>query len=97
MTLPGKNWHINKIANRARRAIESLKLEAQEKILEELDRLQNDPFSGNVRKIKGEEDIFRLRMGSYRIYFKVVFSSRSIEILLFDHRGAIKNKKIKRL
>jgi mRNA interferase RelE/StbE len=97
VTSPGEGWRISKIANRARRAIESLSLEAQERILEKLDRLQKDPFSGNVKKIKGQEDIFRLRSGSYRIYFRVVSSSRSIEILLFDHRGAIKNKTIKRL
>lgn len=97
MASAGKGWCINKIANRARRAIESLDLEAQEKILDQLDRLQKDPFSGDVKKIKGQEDIFRLRLGSYRIYFRVTFSSRSIEILVFDPRGAIKNKTFKRL
>jgi mRNA interferase RelE/StbE len=97
VTSPGEGWRISKIANRARRAVESLSLDAQERILEELDRLQKDPFSGDVKKIKGHEDIFRLRSGNYRIYFRVIFSSRSIEILLFDHRGAIKNKTIKKL
>jgi mRNA-degrading endonuclease RelE of RelBE toxin-antitoxin system len=39
----------------------------QEKILEELDELQKNPFSGDVKKIKGQEDIFRLRSGRFRI------------------------------
>src|SRR4030042_2425061 len=97
MASPGEGWRISKIANKARRAIESLSLEEQVRILKELDRLQKDLFSGDVKKIKGQEDIFRLRSGSYRIYFRVIFLSRSIEILLFDHRGAIKNKTIQRL
>jgi mRNA-degrading endonuclease RelE of RelBE toxin-antitoxin system len=69
----------------------------QEKILEELDELEGNPFSGDVKKIKGQEDIFRLRSGRFRIYFRLIISVRSIEILLFDHRGAIKNKTVKRL
>jgi mRNA-degrading endonuclease RelE of RelBE toxin-antitoxin system len=65
--------------------------------LTELEGLQRDPFSGNVKKIKGKKDIFRLRSGSFRVYFRIVPSSRCIEILLFDQRGAIKNKTLERL
>jgi mRNA-degrading endonuclease RelE of RelBE toxin-antitoxin system len=67
VTSPGGGWRISKIANSARRAIESLSPEMQEKILEELDELQKNPFSGDVKKIKGQEDIFRLRSGRFRI------------------------------
>ena len=97
MTSHGESWRISKIANEARRAIESLDLETQERILTELEGLQTDPFSGHVKKIKGKKDIFRLRSGRFRVYFRIVSSSRSIEILLFDLRGAIKNKTLERL
>ena len=97
MTSAEENWCIGKIANTARRSIESLDLETQEKILAELEGLQTDPFSGDVKRIKGKKDIFRLRSGKFRVYFRVLFSSRLIEILLFDQRGAIKDKNVQRL
>lgn len=97
MTSPGESWRISKIANEARRAIESLDLETQEKILTELEGLQADPFMGNVKKIKGKLDIFRLRSGRFRIYFRINAASRLIEILLFDRRSAIKDKNVQRL
>lgn len=97
MTLPEGSWRISKIANEARRAIDSLDLETQERILTELDGLQADPFSGDIKRIKGKKNIFRLRSGRFRIYFQILFSSRSIEVLLFDQRGAIKNKDLQRL
>jgi mRNA-degrading endonuclease RelE of RelBE toxin-antitoxin system len=95
--LPEESWRISKIANEARRAIESLDLDAQERILKELEGLQADPFSGDVKRIKGKKDIFRLRSGRFRIYFRIIPLSRSIEILLFDQRGAIKIKNLQRL
>jgi mRNA-degrading endonuclease RelE of RelBE toxin-antitoxin system len=97
VTSPGESWRISKIANEARRAIESLDLETQEKILTELEGLQADPFMGNVKKIKGKLDIFRLRSGRFRIYFRINAASRLIEILLFDRRSAIKDKNVQRL
>lgn len=97
MTSYGGSWRIRRIANEARRTIESLDLDIQERVLDELDRLQQDPFSGDIKRIKGKPDIFRLRFGKFRIYFRMIPSSRLIEVLLFDQRGSIKDKTIQRL
>ena len=94
MTSPGESWRISKIANEARRAIESLDLDTQDRILTELEGLQANPFLGEVKRIKGKKDIYRLRSGRFRIYFRMTLLSRSIEILLFDQRSAIKDKNI---
>jgi len=66
-------------------------------ILTELEVLQADPFWGDVKRIKGKKDIYRLRSGRFRIYFRIIPSSHLIEILLFDQRGAIKDKNVQRL
>ena len=97
MTSPGESWRISKIANEARRAIESLDLDTQDRILTELEGLQANPFLGDVKRIKGKKDIYRLRSGRFRIYFRMTLLSRSIEILLFDQRSAIKDNNIQRL
>lgn len=52
--------------------------------------------SWRISKI-ANEGIFRLRSGRFRIYFRIILATRSIEILLFDKRGAIKDKDIQRL
>jgi len=97
VTSSGESWRISKIANEARRAIEALDLDTQERILTELEGLQANPFLGDVKRIKGKKDIYRLRSGGFRIYFRIILLSRSIEIILFDKRGAIKDKDIQRL
>ncbi len=97
MTSPEESWRISKIANEARRAIGSLDLETQERILTELEGLQANPFLGDVKRIKGKKDIYRRRSGRFRVYFRIIPLSRSIEILLFDQRSAIKDKNVQRL
>lgn len=97
MTSSGESWRISKIANEARRAIESLDLDTQERMLTELEGLQANPFLGDVKRIKGKKGMYRLRSGRFRVYFRIIAASRSIEILLFDQRGAIKNKNLQRL
>jgi mRNA-degrading endonuclease RelE of RelBE toxin-antitoxin system len=62
-----------------------------------LENLQTDPFSGDIKRIKGKEDIFRLRLGSFRVYFRVITAARAIEILLVNQRSAIKKKNLQRL
>ena len=97
MTSPAGSWRISKIANEARKVIESLDLETQELVLIKLESLQANPFDGDIKKIKGKKDIYRLRVQSLRIYFRLNMSLRTIEILLIDKRGQIKDRSIGRL
>ncbi len=97
MTSPAASWRISKIANEARKAIGSLDLETQELILIKLEMLQANPFDGDIKKIKGKKNIYRLRVQSLRIYFRLNISLRTIEILLIDKRGQIKDRSLERL
>lgn len=97
MTSPAESWRISKIANSARRTLADLDVEIQWRILLTLEGMQADPFGGDVKKIKGKEDLFRLRVESYRIYFRLDRKARAIEIVLIDKRGQIKDKSIERL
>jgi mRNA-degrading endonuclease RelE of RelBE toxin-antitoxin system len=92
-----KRWIIRKIAKTAGRNIENLDYEHQEKVLLRLEELQVNPFQGDVKKIQGKFNTYRLRMGEYRLYFRLVPESGSIEILLFESQGGLKKKTIQRL
>ncbi len=90
-------WTITRIARTAAAKIESLDPELQEQVLLRLDELQANPYQGDVKKIHGKFNIYRLRIGEYRLYFRLIPESRTIEILLFESRSAIKKKTIQRL
>jgi len=40
--------------------------------------MEKDPFRGDVVNLKGEEDTWRRRVGSYRLLFKVLSKERAI-------------------
>jgi len=92
-----KKWTIRKIARTAAAKIEDLNPKLQEKVLIRLDELQINPHQGDVKKVEGKTDIYRLRIGEHRLYFRLLPESFSIEILLFESRSSIKKKTIQRL
>lgn len=97
MTSKGKKWRITKIANNARKNILALEEEEQTDVLSQLELLEINPYGIDIKKISGKKNIYRGRIGSYRYYFRLVSSSNSIEILLFEARGSIKKKNIQRM
>jgi mRNA-degrading endonuclease RelE of RelBE toxin-antitoxin system len=94
---PGRPWRIAKIARSAEKTLRTLEASRLSGILSELEALQTDPFSGDLKKVKGKRDIFRRRFEGYRIYFRLCPEMRSIDILLIDIRGDIKDRTIQKL
>ena len=58
------------------------------RIVEMLRDFENGPWAGDVVKIKGEENKWRRRVGSYRIFYFVHQESSLIEILEIERRGS---------
>jgi mRNA interferase RelE/StbE len=62
--------------------------ELQNRILEHLEVLTQDPFAHGTIKLKGET-AYRVRVGDYRIVFDVDTGVRMITVLAVDHRSSI--------
>jgi mRNA-degrading endonuclease RelE of RelBE toxin-antitoxin system len=97
VTSKSKKWRIKKIANNARKNILAQDQESRKKVLHHLERLEINPFDCSIKKVAGKKNIYRGRIGHYRYYFRLTVTSKSIEILLFDTRGSIKQKNIQRM
>ncbi len=48
-----------------------------------------DPFAAKPRKVKGEEDTFRLRVGDYRILFFIDEEQKIVTVSRVDKRSRI--------
>lgn len=70
-----------KVKRKAIRDLERLPKDYRLKVLEVLDRLRTDPIlfrSYDLKKLKGLEDTFRIRLGNLGIVYTIVWSSRAI-------------------
>jgi mRNA-degrading endonuclease RelE of RelBE toxin-antitoxin system len=48
--------------------------------------LPNNPFYGDIQKMKGEENVWRRRAGSYRIRYELIPKERVIHVFLVERR-----------
>lgn len=58
----------------------------QEKLSIEITSLADDPRPAGARKIKGQDDCFRLRQGDYRLVYAVIDDRLVILIVRAGHR-----------
>lgn len=69
------------------KALQKLTLEERERIKEILKQLKSGKTSGlNIKKLKGREDIFRVRKGNIRIIYRKDEKS-NIFLLSIERRG----------
>ena len=62
----------------AERAFHSLTQDEAARIRQALQRMKEDPFAGDVRKLKGRTRRFRRRVGAWRILFEIDGPARRV-------------------
>ncbi len=58
------------------------------RIYKALEKLK-DPFSMDIRKLKGLENTYAVRIGDFRIVFKVYFDRKVVFVTRIDRRGRV--------
>jgi mRNA interferase RelE/StbE len=70
----------------AERQFKKLSKEVQIRLKHRIDILPENPFPRGVKKLSAEENIYRLRIGNYRIIYQVQGKALLILILKLGHR-----------
>ena len=68
--------------------LEKLENSISRRILKKIDELSENPFSKDIKRLKGCDD-FRLRVGDYRVIFSI--EQNTIQILKVGYRKNIYN------
>ena len=72
--------------NSARRELETLPSQVRQRIAAKIDALGDNPFPPDVKNLKGEPAHFRVRVGDYRIIYRVHGDVLVIVIVRVAHR-----------
>jgi mRNA interferase RelE/StbE len=70
----------------AERQFKKLPKEVQARLKHRIDILAENPFPRGVKKLSAEEDLYRLRIGDYRIIYQAQGKALLILILKLGHR-----------
>lgn len=77
------NWTV-KVHEGAAKQLDAIPPDRRKRILNDIDELAADPLRGLVKPLKGKEHKGRFRKvsGRYRIIFKPIHATRTVEVFL---------------
>jgi mRNA interferase RelE/StbE len=70
----------------ARKELESLPANMVARILPRIERLASAPRPSGCRKLSGEQNLWRLRVGDYRVVYSVDDDRRIVDVNAVRHR-----------
>lgn len=79
------NYRIE-IGRSAEKALAGLPKADLVRVLEHIKALGNNPYPPGCRKLAGEEDVYRIRSGRYRIIYEVLAKIILVRVLKIGHR-----------
>lgn len=77
------------IAPAAKRQIKKLSKDIQRLVIERLEQLAEIPRPLGVLKMEGEESLYRIRVGDYRIIYEIQDKVLLIVVVKIGHRSSI--------
>lgn len=77
-----------RFARSARKEIERLDAVIVEQVFSRIETLATEPRPGGCKKLRGANDLWRLRVGDYRIIYWIDDQDHVIEIRAIRHRSA---------
>lgn len=79
------NWKI-KIRERVCKDTEKFPRKDKMRILQTFEEIYVNPFSGDVQKMKGEENVWRRRVSAYRIFYEILPKDKVTYIFRVERR-----------
>ncbi len=74
------------LARSARKELERLPGKVAVRVLDALEELEEQPRPVGSKKLRGSEDLWRVRIGDYRMIYAINDVSRLVDVLVIRHR-----------
>lgn len=80
-----QNWEL-KIDKIIFKKLSRLPKKDVERIFATIEFLAQNPYFGDIEKIKGEENAWRRRIGNYRIFYDIKQNERIVQVTWVERR-----------
>lgn len=77
------------LSRRAFKTLERVDARTRKRILEKLKEIRENPFPRGYKKIRGETDVYRLRIGAMRVLYKILWDEEVVLIFKVEHRRRV--------
>lgn len=79
-------WQVD-VAENAKKYLTRIPKKDSLRIKTALNEMVQNPYTGDITKLKGDL-VWRRRIGSYRIFFEIYESNRSVRVYGIERRGS---------
>lgn len=79
------NWQIC-VRGKAKRQLKKLPRDYIEHVERVIDEMEINPYGGDVQKMDGADNVWRRRVGSYRVKFEVYENEKLVYIFSIERR-----------
>ena len=76
------------VGRSAQKEIRDLDPAVLSRVMAALRRLAEDPRPPGCKKLVGSRDLWRLRVGDYRVIYRIDDTQRTVEVVVVRHRSA---------
>ena len=61
----------------------------KKRVFKKIKELGNDPFPSDVKKLKGGKDVYRIRIGDFRVLYRLIPEDDIILVFKVDKRSRV--------
>ena len=79
------SWEV-RVPKGVHKQVRRLSRKDQERVLDVFRVLRIDPWNGDITKIGGRENLWRRRVGNYRIFYSLHMQERLVEVKGVERR-----------
>ena len=74
---------------KALKFLSKLEKVSKERVFKRIKELGGDPFPSDVKKLKGDKDVYRIRVGDFRVLYRIIPEYEIILINRLDKRSRV--------
>ena len=76
-------------ARSARKELQNLDPQVARRIIKQIEALVTDPRPSGVVKLEGATDLWRIRVGQWRVVYRILDRDRLVDIVAVRHRSDV--------
>jgi mRNA interferase RelE/StbE len=74
-------------ARSARKELEAFEAKIVSRLFPKIEALSKQPRPGGCRKLVGEENLWRIRVGDYRVIYEIDDARQLVDVIAVKHRS----------
>lgn len=79
------NW-VLQIDPKVEKALKKIPQTSSRRIVAALEQLPDKPYSGDIQKMRGEKNVWRRRIGEYRIFYEIIPEESVLHVFHLERR-----------